>query len=399
MSSIGTIPAGLLTQFLLDVIGRKYTIMIYWIPQIISWIMIIFGHNFATICAARAMGGFGYSGSYGLATVYLAETVDKNIRGKIIVFVIMTYDVGACMVGLMGATLSYDNMNLALSIIPIFHLMTLPFISESPYFLFMRNRDEEGVKSVLRLRGKKNPESISSEIKEIKEFATQLGSQSNFNFKELFTSKPNRKGMLIVACGIMTQILSGNTVMLVYAQEIFGYSGFSLSPAYSASLVSGVKIFSSLFVIKLMDTGSRRIFFLISGISCGISLAIVGLFFFLKFHIKMNVSDFTWLPLAGLIIFEIALPLGVSSIPHILLGEVFSMEAKRAALFCINLFMPVSLFALKLMFPIVNDSVGIYVSFFIFSSSCFIGSITFFCIAPETRGKSLNEIRTILKSK
>ncbi|XP_033228916.1 facilitated trehalose transporter Tret1-like [Belonocnema kinseyi] len=299
----------------------------------------------------------------------------------------------------MGVYFPYDIMNLTLCLLSILYSSTLLLLPESPYFYYMKGRDEEGLQSLMRFRGKKNPESVKIEVQEVRQLACEIQEQSKIKLLEIFKSRTNRRAFLIVIGANFTTVLSGNTVMVSYTQENFKYSGFSLSASNSVTVLIGVIIISGLIGSQVIEKGDRRFIFLFSGISTGASLTIAGLFFFLKYQMKINIASFTSMPLMGLIIYAIGFPLGLGKIPFILEGEIFSMNLKNIAVSFCNLLCPLLTFSTGLIFPFINDTVGIYASFWVFALCSFICTFIFFRIAPKTKGKSLNEIQTILKSR
>ena len=389
----------LTTPLFMDRLGRKNSMILYAIPQTLCWIMIVFGNNFEIFCAARFIGGFGYASCYTFSTVYLGEILEKNLRAKLTVYVFVSYDIGIFIVNLMGIYLSYNTMNLILCLLSILYFFSLFFLPESPYFYFMKNQEEEGLKSLMRFRGLKKQESVKEEVQEIRELTCQMKATSNIKLLEIFKSRSNRRAFVIVICAYYTSVLSGNTVMVTYTQEIFRYSGFSLSASNSAALLTAVIIFSGLVATQLIDRAGRRIFFLFSGILTGTSLIAVGLFFFLKYQTEINISNFTSMPLIGLIIYAIGYSIGLGKIPYILMGELFPMNVKNIAVSFGNLLCPFLTFLTDLIFPFLNDNVGIFSPFWLFAFCSFLGTFIFFYIAPETKGKSLSEIQMILKTK
>ena len=398
VTNLGAIFGFPMTCFLMDRIGRKKTMIVYAIPYNISWIMIIFGKNFEVLCAARFIAGFG-NAAVATVTVYLSEITEKNIRGTVTILSLVSYDLGVFSVNLMGAYLSYNHMNIVLIIPSIIYFVCLQFLPESPYFLSMNNQKEQAVINLLKFRGKKKVQSINEEMQEVEKSTSELQEYSNFNLKELFKVESNRRAFVIVLVANVTLMLSGNFPIIVYTQQIFEYSGFSLEPAYSAASVGAMKLVSGLVLARLVDKGGRKLFFFSSGIICGISTITIGLFFFLKFQTNVNVSGVNWIPLVGLLAFEIGSPLGISKIPYLLMGEVFPMNVKKTAVSGIELFNDTLTFTMKFVFPILNDAAGIYTSFWLFAICCLTGTFVFFSIAPETKGKSLSEIEAILKSK
>lgn len=78
---------------------------------------------------------------------------------------------------------------------------------------------------------------------------------------------------------------------------------------------------------------------------------------------EINIASFTSMPLIGLIIYALGFPLGLGKIPFILVGEIFPMNVKNTAVSFCNLLCPLLTFLTDLIFPFLNDNVGIYASF------------------------------------
>ena len=290
-------------------------------------------------------------------------------------------------------------MNLALLFIPLLHVVTFIFMPESPYFYQMQGQDEETVESLMRLRGFKYAKTVQFEVEEIKMALSEKKKSEKSSLKHLFLKKSNLKGFGIVIVAFVASMSSGSLAMFAYAQEIFSYSGFSLTPSHSYMVLIGAKIIAGLFFTQLIERFGRRILFLLSGNFCAFFLAIVGVFFFCKYRLLIDVSSISWLPLMSLISFQITAAMGLGPIPFVLAGEFFAIEVKQAALPGIMIACSLITFSTELMFPFVNKSAGIYTSFWIFASNCFVGSVSVFISLPETKGKSLENIQSLLRTK
>jgi SP family facilitated glucose transporter-like MFS transporter 8 len=109
-----------------------------------------------------------------------------------------------------------------------------------------------------------------------------------------------------------------------------------------------------------------------------------------------DLKNFQWVPVVCLCLFSIGFSAGLGSVPFVLVGELFSLSAKRIAAplaQTTNFFLS---FVVTLTFPIVAEYVGMFVLFYIFSLCCFIGVLYTWFVVPETKGKSLNEIQAKL---
>ncbi|XP_043462194.1 facilitated trehalose transporter Tret1-like isoform X2 [Leptopilina heterotoma] len=215
-------------------------------------------------------------------------------------------------------------------------------------------------------------------------------------YLQLFTLKNNRNALIIIMLAALTDIFSGHMVVVTYTQQIFEYSGASLKPEYAALILAILKIIASLISTVVVEKFGRRSLFLSTGIIAGLSQATVGLFFYLKLYLKINIHTITWLPLLGVSMYEVIGSIGLSSLYYVYQGELFADDVKYLGVTCTNISYEIITFFLKLYFQIVIDSIGIYSLFFGFGISCIIGSILVYWISPETKGKSKDEIQKLL---
>ena len=395
--NIGAIIGYMIIPFFMNCVGRKYTLLICAIPQIISWLMIVLGNSVVTLCLARFICGLGYS-NIGLVSIYIGEIAERRIRGMLSISMVISGDIGIFLVATIGTYCSYQVMNWILLSIPIIYLVSFIFMPESPYFYGMKGRDEECLKSLMKLRGVENSEEVKSEIEQIKMSAIEDQESKVNKLRDLF-SEGNRRGLMLVVFLHIISMFSGSLAMVAYAHQIFSYSGFLLTSSHCYMILGAVKIFSGLVATQLIEIVGRKVLHFTSGIFCTLALIIVGVFFLMKLHLNMNVTAINYLPLVGLIIFQIAASVGVGPLPFVLGGEVFPVRLKNVAITFVFIAAALASFIVELIFPILNEAVGIHVNFFIFAFCCLSGTSFIFYIIPETKGKSLVEIQQILNSR
>ncbi|XP_043483113.1 facilitated trehalose transporter Tret1-like [Leptopilina heterotoma] len=397
IDSICTIFGIILYPSIMDVVGRKYTILIFTLIQIIAWIAINLATNFISLLISRIIVGIGYGGIFSFLTIYIGEIAEKNLRGMFLSIDKICVNFGGFILNSVGAFLSYRTMNLVMISIPLISLSLFPLMHETPYYYLMKNREENAIRALMKLNCKENS-MVVDDIERIRRTIEECGSSKKYAIQELFSDKGSRRGLIIKIITDLTYAFSGFMVIQTYAQDIFEYTGSSMKPAYSVMLISGVQSlvgFSSGF---LVDYWGRRPIYLLSGIMSSISLTSVGVFFFFKYFLEINVDNFSWTPLVLLTFFLIVANMGLSTIPHIYSGELFSVKVKGLAVMISSIFVGFSLFLAKFMTPFLNKLVGIYSVFWLFSSVCFIGPLCIFFIAPETKGKNLEEVLSMLRS-
>ena len=396
---IGIFIGNLVFLLISSFVGRKNWILIIAIPYIISWLMIVFAKNIITLYISRLIAGVAGNFAMALMPMYIGEIADKNIRGILLIGIRIFVNLGHLYVKTTGVLFSYKVMNIMMLLVPIFFFATFFFMPESPYYLLLRNRREEAQKTLMKFKGVKIPEIVHSQLERIEKSVKETQENKKLSFRELFVVKGNRKSLLIILVAGATKNLSGSSSISAFTQDIFQETEISLAPEICAMIIAIIGVKMALIATLIIERVGRRITFLLSGLFCAVGLVLVGLFFFIKTYLGLDVKSITWLPLFGLIIYEIAFSLGLSYIPIIMMGEIFALNVKIPAAFFNNTTTSIILVIVKLAFQWVNNVAGTYTSFWIYAFCSFFGSILYFCIAPETKGRTLEEIQENMHAK
>ncbi|XP_033216859.1 facilitated trehalose transporter Tret1-like [Belonocnema kinseyi] len=394
--SFGSVIGYLLYPQFIDRIGRKYTMLLFAIPQIISWILIFFAKNVSYLYIARFLGGLGYGASYVVQIIYVGEISDKNIRGMLIILAKTSFATGALITVTLGAFLSYEKMNLILLFMPLFFILTFSFMPESPYFYLKHSRDEDALKSLSKLRGIENKNLLELTIAEMKQDLVNNTVSKNHSLRKLFGKKRHRRAFLIALVAILGVIFSGAFTVVSFTQEIVSFCGFSLEPKYTTIIITSLVLISSILISPLPDYFGRKILILSYGLIGALSSAMVGLIFFLKFYHQVDISSISWIPLIALAINNIASTVGLYGMSVILSSELFPVEVKSSAVSLLYVANDSLLFLFKLGFQRSVDTFGIYGVFWIFAVLNFLLPLVTFSIMPETKGKTLEEVQKLI---
>lgn len=331
--------------------------------------------------------------------MYVGEIAGKDIRGILLLIVRISTQLGSLFVKTIGAYLPYQIMNIAMITILLPFFFTFVIVPESPYYLLIKNRQQDAIKTIIKLQGTNDTRIINSEIKRIQQTVKETKANEKWALWDLFFIKGNRKSFFIVLLVCWTKFLSGDTSIDAYTQEIFAYSNFSLSPEYATIIYAAVTVIMPLLVTKLIEQTGRKKIFLISGIFSSVGLGIVAFFFYLKFHLKIDTIMFNWIPFVFLLFYNVASNLGINSLTYVITGEMFALNVKETAMTCVTITNDLLAFFVKVIFQWMNNVTGIYTTFWMYAFFSLVGSCLFFIVAPETKGKTLEEIQDILHSR
>lgn len=329
------------------------------------------------------------SGSYiFLAAIYIGEIASKEIRGTLLVILDVTVKMGILVSYTLPTVFNLKFANTVyLGVLIVYVLAFFP-LPESPVFLIKKRRLEEAKKSLKQLRSKNY--NVQNELDELQREET-----AKVSFMKEMKNKSTRKAFFIIICIFVLFQASGDNALLFYLTTIFIESGVSLDPFLSTIILGAVQLSAVSVSVALIDRKGRKFLLILSFLVMCIGLMGLAIFFHAKL-LKFNLESFQWVPVVCLCVFSVGFSVGLGSVPFVLIGELFSISAKKIVAplsQTTNYFLS---FIVTLTFPIVAEYMGMYLLFYIFSLCCFIGVIFTWFVVPETKGKSLNEIQEIL---
>ena len=410
--TIGFVLGYLLNPLIIDRLGRKRTLLLLTIPQIISWILIIIAKNHVTLYFARILGGIGYGAAICALTVYLSEIGNRKNRGIFLVILSLSLNIGILFVMLLGAYLPYYYMNIALLIVPIIFFVSFFNMPESSYFLQKNIQSEEKMQKLMDLRSEEKEDSrkgnnFNERIQITKEKGTILiigqPKTSFLSFTEtslwkLFAYRNNRRALLALTFLGAQQAFSGYAALIFFAQQIFTYEGSILKAETSSLVLASTQFAACVIGTQLVERIKRKIFLLSTGMVGAMSLGIVAIFFFLEKE-KFDVSSIRWFPIFGVVVYELMLTVGSINLFYVYQGELFTADVKNVAIALSKIQYMVFAFFSLFRFQQIVDTVGVHGVFFVFAISCATGTLLAFIIVPETKGQRLEDIQVMLKSR
>lgn len=201
---------------------------------------------------------------------------------------------------------------------------------------------------------------------------------------------------LICSLGLMFfQQFSGVNAVIFYTNNIFRSAGSDIPPAIATIIVGVVQTIATYVSSLLIEKAGRRILLLQSCIIMGICLIVLGAYFKLQ-EGGTNVTSVGWLPLLCMVLFIISFSLGFGPIPWMMMAELFSVEFRGTASGISVIMNWCLVFVVTLCFPLLKDAIGIYSCFWVFSGFMIICVFFVFFLIPETKGKTVSQIQTIL---
>lgn len=386
---IGALPAG----YLADLLGRKKLMIIFSIPWIATWAMLIFGTSVNMLYASRFISGIVIGLFCALLPLYVNEISEDSVRGSLGTLFQVFLTLGILFDYALSSFHSYLIVNLACGAVTVVFFLIVFLLPESPAHLIKKNNKPEAEKSLRRLRGPYYD--IHVELNELRKNLENSEHQLS-SFKDMMTTA-NIKA-LVIALGLMlSQQLSGINAVIFFAEDIFKSAGGAEKAALYTMIMGIVQSLATVVASVLVDKAGRRILLLTSSVGMGITLAVFGYYYRLKN--TQDVSNLNWLPLVCLLTFIVVFSLGLGPLPWMMSSEIMAPEIKsfgNSAAVATN-WICVSL--VTFFFGPLKDSIGDDYTFWLFSIIVFIAAAFILFVVPETKGKSMQQIQNELAGK
>ena len=351
--------------------------------------------DFNLFLVARFFGGIGIGIASGLSPMYIAEVAPTNIRGRLVSLNQLTIVLGILAAQITNWLIAepvidntIDTWNCQMGWRWMFWAGAFPaiaflalsfFIPESPRWLAMVGKTDMARAILTKIGG---AEYANSELQSIA--AANAGHKEQSGFKSLF-KKPLSKILVVGVVIAVFQQWSGTNVIFNYAQEIFQSAGYSIGDVLFNIVVTGItNVIFTFVAIYTVERLGRRKLMLIGALGLAIVYLTLGTCYF------MEIKGSFMVLLVVLAIACYAMTLG--PVAWVLIAELFPSRVRAVAVATCTFALWVGSTTLTYTFPLMNNSLGSYGTFWIYALICAVSFIYFFRVLPETKGKSIEDI-------
>jgi SP family arabinose:H+ symporter-like MFS transporter len=401
-----TATAGMLASGpLSDRLGRRPMLRIAAVLFAVSAIASALAPNYLTLVLARMLGGFGVGAALIVAPMYIAEMAPPASRGRFVSFNQLNIVVGISVaffsnyliltLGESGAAwseaLRLGEWNwrwmLGIEALPaVAYLLALSFVPESPRWLAMRGRDAEATEVLDRVAGA-DAATVLRDVKESIVAEARLGKSS---WRALLHPSLRLVITIGIVIGILQQITGINAVFF-YAPMIFEKSGIGTNAAFmQAALVGLVNLAFTIVAMAVIDRFGRRPLL-------GLGLAGIAVcMLLLAWGFSAGDGTNPRLILFAILGFVASFAISLGPVMWVLFSELFPNRVRAVAISFVGVVNSATAFLVTLLFPSQLQALGSSTTFLIYGVFAVAGLAFVMRVLPETKGRSLEELETLL---
>jgi len=428
MMPLGAVSASLVSGWLLNTLGRKYSIQLTALMFTMGALVMGMADSLIVLLVGRFMVGFCVSLSAMSECTYIAEIARASHRGRLITL----NELGITLGFLLAFIVNYIFMTVASGwrymfglsgVVAVVQCVSMIFLPQTPHFLVIRGKEEQAGIVMKKMHGVGG----MAAKREISRIRTAHEEEKETSCTFLFSSVDNMRSRLVVGLGlVVAQQVTGQPNILYYATDIAQSVGFcgDLLSASATVLLGMVKVVATVLAMLLVDRVGRRTLLL-----SGVGLMVASLMCltvsatyqeqsagFVQHQVcveytvelinstSMSTCPTTSLPsfirylsFAALVTYITAYSFSFGPITWVLLAELFPLNTKTQAM---SLGQAVNWTVNVLVSVTFLDVVRIFTLPVVFSFYLLMSIISLFFIyfyVPETQNLSLEQISSSLR--
>lgn len=386
--ALGCIVGCLIAGNVADKYGRKPGLLTAAIIFALSALGMAFSSSLTIFLIMRFAAGIGVGMASMLSPLYIAEVSPSHTRGRNVAINQLTIVIGILITNLINYSLSDNGADawrwmFGLGFIPaILFFLGVLRLPESPRWLVKANKSQQAKKVLMKIG---NVTFASATLNDIASSLTGVTKQSN---KDVF-AKAVRPAVVVGITLAVFQQLCGINIVFNYTSTIFASVGANLDKQLFETVAIGiVNLLFTFVAMWQVDKLGRRPLMLIGSI--GLSILYIGLAIALQAKWSAGfVSAFVLLAIA-------MYATSLAPVTWVLISEIFPNKIRGVASSVAIVSLWIAYFILVFTFPILAEKLGTYGPFYFYAGICFIGFLFVKSKVKETKGKTLEELESVM---
>ena len=385
---LGAVTGALISGYLADRIGRKWTLFVAGVIYTGAAIASGLTSALLPLGIARGVLGLAVGTASFVAPMYIGEHSPKELRGGMTALNQVAITFGIFVAYFVADALkSYTsgwNWMFALGAVPGLVLaIAMLVVPETPRWLVEHGKEDKARKLLSRHRSEQDAD---EEIKEIKEVSEEQG---RITLSSLIGDRVRPLLAIGVAMAIMQQLIGINTV-IYYGSTILGFAGLSVSSSIAQAVFIGlVNLIFAIVAVFLLDRVGRRPMLLIGTSGSVIGLIVLGWYF--DMGTKFQHSN-PWIALAAMMFYIAMFEISLGPVFWVMIAEIFPLRARAKAMAVCTMFNWLFNFFVSFWFLNLVKAIGQAETFWLYALFG-IGAVVFFAWrVPETKNRSLEQI-------
>jgi sugar porter (SP) family MFS transporter len=400
---VGCLIGSLATGVLGDRFGRKRLLVASALLFAASSILTGWAGSFGAFAAWRITGGVAIGMASSLSPMYIAEVAPPHLRGRLVAVNQLTIVIGILAAQVVNWVIAVRlpisgvgdpdavraAWNVAVGWRWMFTAVAAPslvflagalLVPESPRWLIGSGQVQRARRVLAHIGGEAYAAEAVADIGRTVSRGPGIGSE----LRALLD--PGVKGIVLVGVGLaVLQQWSGINSIFNYAEEIYRSAGYRIGEVMFNIVITGaVNLVFTLVAIAVVDRAGRRALMLAGCAAIGVSHVLLGAAYAAGWK-GLPVLVFTLCSLG-------AYALSLAPVTWVLIAEIFPNRVRGAAVSVAVSALWIACFILTFAFPLLQRTVGIAGTFWIYAAICFGGFVFVRARVPETRGRSLEEL-------
>lgn len=390
---LGAVGGAVLAALWSDRFGRRLVLLLCAALFGVGALASALAPSMTGLTVARLLLGLAIGASALAAPQYLAELAPARVRGAVVSAFQLMITIGilaAYVSDMLLEPLGDWRLMLGMGAIPAaIAFLGIVRAPESPRWLLLKGRDREALAVLRQIEPNRTDADLAATVEDVHQSVSQKGSEAGWS--ELFSGSVRPVVFFAVAVFVLQQ-LSGINAVIYYAPSIMAAAGFEGAQTQLLATIGigVVNVGMTVVAMLVVDRLGRRPLLIIGFIGSAASLALIAL------AVRMEGDAAALIAFAAVLLYITFFAVSLGPLPWLYMAELFPVRLRSRGMALASVANWSSNFIVVFLFPVVVSFAGMSATFGLFALSCTVGVVFALRLAPETKGRSLEQIESDL---